>query len=76
LTFFDELGRFGAPVGQRVALDRRGFGISQDRLALFAKELVTSGIDAVLAAVDAAQPVVATILRISRRYGGLDWCAN
>jgi|SRR5215475_5813007 len=54
LAFFDELSHFGVVEGEHLAVDPRGFESSEDRFALVAKELVTSGINAVLAAGDAA----------------------
>jgi putative ABC transport system substrate-binding protein len=54
LAFFDELGRFGVVEGQRLVVDPRGFESSDARFGMVAKELVTSGIDALLAAGDSA----------------------
>jgi len=51
--------------GQRLALDSRGFKRSEDRFGIVANELVTSGIDAVVAA-DIVQAQEARIAAFER----------
>jgi putative ABC transport system substrate-binding protein len=51
---FHELRQFGVVEGQQLAVDQRGFEAREDRFPSLAKELVSSRVDAILAAGDIA----------------------
>jgi putative tryptophan/tyrosine transport system substrate-binding protein len=54
VAFFEELRRLGIVEGQQLTVDPRGFKTREDRYPALALELITSGVDAILAAGDAA----------------------
>jgi putative ABC transport system substrate-binding protein len=54
VAFFEELRQVGIVEGQQLTVDARGFKTREDRYPALAVELVASGVDAILAAGDAA----------------------
>jgi putative ABC transport system substrate-binding protein len=64
-AFFDELRRAGFVEGRNLAVDDRGFELSEERLAVHAAELSAAGVDVILsvgaAAARAAQAATQTI---------------
>jgi basic membrane lipoprotein Med (substrate-binding protein (PBP1-ABC) superfamily) len=54
LAFFEELRQLGIVEGQQLAVDPRGFKTREERYPALAMELIASGVDAILAAGDAA----------------------
>ena len=54
VAFFEELRRLGIVEGQQLIVDVRGFKTREDRYPALALALVSAGVDAILAAGDAA----------------------
>jgi ABC-type uncharacterized transport system substrate-binding protein len=54
VAFFDELRQFGIVEGEHLTVDPRGFEIREDQFPALAIELVAAGVNAVVAAGDAA----------------------
>jgi putative ABC transport system substrate-binding protein len=54
VAFFEELRQLGIVEGQQLTVDPRGFKTREERYPVLAMELIASGVDAILAAGDAA----------------------